>query len=243
MKTTRNKRSIQRTQNVQRIITNTSLGLTVEGGRLSDVEQSRLRTYERTITDGLATVFEVGNALMAIKEAQLYRENYPTFEEYCQQRWGFGRSYAWRTIAAAERLNLLPDDGTIRRPANEFQMRPFLKLEPKDFPEAWKQVLERAKDGKITSQLIGGIINEVALTKVGRKIRTTNPTRVSLSKGTIGEIIVLLDQAKRQIQKLQCEEAERAIEQLERVEKLLVFWRGSPSKGSADVQIQQPSTR
>src|ERR1035438_1994743 len=111
---------------------------------LSQKDQTQLEQCEEIIGRGLSTFFEVGSALLRIRERRLYQCAQPTFEMYCRERWGIGRSYAWRLIGAAERLNLLPADRSLPRPINEFRIRPFLKLAPEAFPGAWQRVTERA---------------------------------------------------------------------------------------------------
>lgn len=207
-------------RNQARIIAKTSVNEIgrLENTQLSKTEKNLLQSHEQTIVNGLATFFEVGSALMEIKRARLYRESYHSFESYCQERWGFGKTYAWRVIGAAERLKLLPD-GTPCRPSNEFQIRPFLKLAPEAFPKMWNQVVERARDGRITSKLISGLIDELDDSRQKHRHRAT--PKIVLAKGTVGEIIVLLDQAKRQLEIIQSEDRERTIELLDRIEKLL----------------------
>ncbi len=79
----------------------------------------------------LGDFFDVGNAIIEIKTARLYRQTHQNFGEYCRDRFGIGRSYANKLIGSAERNHLLPDD--LPKPANDFQIRPFLKLEPGHF--------------------------------------------------------------------------------------------------------------
>ena len=47
-------------------------------------ELSILSKHESVISKGLKTFSDVGNALLAIRDGRLYREQFPTFEEYCQ---------------------------------------------------------------------------------------------------------------------------------------------------------------
>ncbi len=63
-----------------------------------------------------------GLALMAIRDKRLYREQYATFETYCRERWGMGRNYVNKQIAAA---GVIENVGTIvpTMPANEAQVR------------------------------------------------------------------------------------------------------------------------
>lgn len=53
------------------------------------MEITRLETLERLIEKKLKSFLEVGAALMEIREEKLYRAQYPTFETYCAERWGF----------------------------------------------------------------------------------------------------------------------------------------------------------
>src|ERR1035441_10571041 len=77
---------------------------------LSQKDQTQLEQCEEIIGRGLSTFFEVGSALLRIRERRLYQGAHRTFEIYCRERWGIGRSYAWRLIGAAERLNLLESE-------------------------------------------------------------------------------------------------------------------------------------
>ena len=43
-----------------------------------------------------------GLALMEIRDGRLYRAEFGTFEEYCNQRWGWERAHAYRLIDAAQ---------------------------------------------------------------------------------------------------------------------------------------------
>jgi hypothetical protein len=64
----------------------------VEDTALSEAEAEEFRGCEEVIEHGLKTFFEVGLALIAIRDLQLYRTSYPTFEEYCRNRWGAVRA-------------------------------------------------------------------------------------------------------------------------------------------------------
>ena len=68
---------------------------------LSIVESDNLLLYESIIERGLKTFVEVGGALLAIRESKLYRQEYGTFEEYCQERWGLKERQAYRLMDAS----------------------------------------------------------------------------------------------------------------------------------------------
>lgn len=54
---------------------------------LSLVEHRRLDELETIVERGLAALVKAGAALLEIRESRLYRRDYPTWGEYCQQRW------------------------------------------------------------------------------------------------------------------------------------------------------------
>ena len=124
---------------------------------LTAEEKRRLDTLEKVLDAKLGDFFEVGSALMEIKSEELFRETHRNFNAYCQDRWGFGRSYANKLIGSAERIQLLPEG--FPKPANEFQIRPFLKLDPEEFPKKWKTIIESAGTGKVTSKIVENVLD------------------------------------------------------------------------------------
>ena len=77
---------------------------------------------------------DVGNALLAIRDGRLYREQHGTFEEYCKEKWGFNASRARQLIGAAAIVENLKSV-TIVTPATESQARPLAKLPPDEQPD------------------------------------------------------------------------------------------------------------
>lgn len=179
---------------------------------LSDCEKGRLGECEGIIQGGLGTFFEVGDALLTIRDGRLYRDTHATFKLYCQERWNIGKAYTYRVIGAAERLKLLPSSGQLPKPANECQMRPFLKLSPEDFPGAWNKVVKTAK-GKVTNKIVQAVIRE--LLPKDRRAKKRKRTKAKLP---LGQILALLTEAKRQVEK---GEKDGALAALERIEGLL----------------------
>ena len=68
---------------------------------LDATERAALTDCEATIERGLQTFVEVGTALLTIRDRRLYRAQYKTFEDYCQERWGMSRPRAYQMIDAA----------------------------------------------------------------------------------------------------------------------------------------------
>ena len=80
--------------------------------------------------------------------ARLYRQKgYETFEGYCREEWGWGRSYAYEQIKAAEvveEMSGIPDAPS--PPTNAAQARPLTRIEdPEERAEIWQETVEEAE--------------------------------------------------------------------------------------------------
>ena len=90
----RRSRITQRTNgNLEMLCGDNSLGMLEDSGRAKSEELTLLETgmltdCEEVIEQGMETFFEVGDALLKIRDCRLYRESHATFDEYCRDRWG-----------------------------------------------------------------------------------------------------------------------------------------------------------
>lgn len=109
---------------------------------LTTDETRRLKECERVIQRGLATFYEVGNALAEIRESRLYRISYATFEDYCRERWQMSRFYAHRLIDASQVVDNLLPIGNV--PSTESQARELAPFEPEVQKAVWHIALSTA---------------------------------------------------------------------------------------------------
>jgi polyhydroxyalkanoate synthesis regulator phasin len=129
---------------------------------LSTDESMELERCETIIERGLRTFFEVGTALLRIRELRLYRAEYATFEDYCQERWEMGRRYVNQIIAASQVRENLGAMAPKQLPENERQARPLARLEPEGQRAAWQQVLDSAAaEGRITAAHVEQVVKEM----------------------------------------------------------------------------------
>ena len=84
--------------------------------QLAIQEVADLEQHEAVIERGLKTFVDVGNALMAIRDGRLYREQHATFEDYCHGRWGMNRGHANRLIRASGMMGSLDPMGSTFSP-------------------------------------------------------------------------------------------------------------------------------
>lgn len=125
---------------------------------LTTTEQYELRGHEQVIERGLATFYEVGTALLAIRDKRLYRATHGTFEDYCEQRWSIKHSRANQLMDAAEIMNHLSTIGG-SLPSNERQARELARLSDVDQVLAWKVIADtaQASGGKVTAGYVKAI--------------------------------------------------------------------------------------
>ncbi len=103
----------------------------------------------------------VANALLEIRDSRLYRQQFPTFEAYCRERWGFERRQAYRLIDAAAAVNNV-SNWTQTVPQTESQARPLTRLEPEVQREVWKEVIAETTHEEITARVVEEKANSTA---------------------------------------------------------------------------------
>ncbi len=129
----------------------------------TDLELASLTECEQVIERGLATFVEVGQALVRIRDGKLYRREHPTFEAYCQHRWGFDRTYAHRLIESAKVRQVLSIDNS-PAPANVAQSRELAPLldKPDDLRATWQEAVERSNGEVPTAAVVREVREERA---------------------------------------------------------------------------------
>lgn len=113
--------------------------VTTDNPTLSHDEKHVLLSYEKTISEGLATFYAVGNALLVIRDQRLYRGTHDTFEAYVTERWGMSDRHARRLIDASNMVlgmqaitaDVQDQTGPVGPvPTSERQARELVGLEP-----------------------------------------------------------------------------------------------------------------
>jgi len=147
---------------------------------LSVGERQEFEQHERTITGGLQTFYDVGRALVEIRNKRLYREKHTTFEAYCREIWGFSRPHAYRLIDAAEvAANISPNGDTL--PENEAQVRALKAAPGEKQKEVWAKAQATAPDGKVTAAHITDVIQtEIPMPPEPEPVPQPRPQQISV---------------------------------------------------------------
>ncbi len=127
-----------------------------------DVDQRPLEELEGVIRRGLKTFMEVGKALASIRDRRLYKDRgYATFEDYCREEHGLGRSYVNKQIRAAKAVGEMGT--TVPKPQSERLARPLTRVQDAEGrAEAWKQAVDEAEAAgePVTAKLVEEKVNE-----------------------------------------------------------------------------------
>ena len=107
-------------------------------------ESQRLAELEKTIGRGKKTFVEVGLALAEIRDLRLYKTEYSSFREYCQQKWGWNRTYAHYMIEGAEVVKSLPEK-VFTMVNTERQVRELAKVEPEKRAAFVQTIIDEGK--------------------------------------------------------------------------------------------------
>jgi hypothetical protein len=106
--------------------------LTAPFGQKKVQLSQRLTVLEQIVQDGRREWIKVGEALCEIRDSELYKERgYTSFSEYCEIRWGFKKSQAYRLMEGSAAAMKLPE---VERPKTEHAMRKVLKSQQKVSP-------------------------------------------------------------------------------------------------------------
>jgi len=115
-------------------------------------ERSRLQELEEVLERDLQAFYRVGEALLEIRDTNLYKQTHKTFEDYCSARWSMKRNYANKLISAATVVNNLGT--TVPKPTSEGQARPLAALPAPQQREVWTQVLRDTPLENVTAKII-----------------------------------------------------------------------------------------
>jgi hypothetical protein len=126
---------------------------------LTAPESERYQACNAIIANGIRIWYQVGEALLAVRDERLYRAEYPTFEAYLTQKWELKQSRAYQLMDAAQVVRNLESSTIVELPANESQARELTSLEPEAQRLGWQIVEDTAPDGKITAAHVKSVVN------------------------------------------------------------------------------------
>lgn len=187
-------------------------------------EVEMFAVYEDTIKQNIGGFMKVGKALKAIQTQKLHRvAKFDSFEDYCRDRWGLSRQYAYRLIYAStcvENLQkaLSPNGENVQLPTHESQVRSMASEDPEIQVKTWQQVLKVRKGKSITADEVERVVKKV-LGQPGTEKTTSSKTKSKEAEQKLMKIHKLVSKA------LKDDDSEPSVTKLrqilERIKKLL----------------------
>lgn len=199
-------------------------------------DQTALNYHENVIEHGLQALVDTAMSLRHIRDNRLYRNGYSTFEEYCFQRWGRKRRWAYHLINAALVVDNLNVHHGAQMPETERQIRPLTKLDtPEQQVEAWSNAVANSKTGKPTAKEVNQEVERLkadvkALEQRNKdlamvvKTERSSKEQVAAAKDQLAlkleetekELGAIAETKNREFQKTLSEEIEKATSDLEK---------------------------
>ena len=146
---------------------------------LTRAEQQSLRECERRIDQAANSEQDAGRALTTIQEGKLYRATHRTFETYFEQRFGYGKTYAYRLIKAHHvRCHLA---GLPHEDAAERVLRSISESDldsPDQYRAAWSLAIEKAEGQAPSYSHVRDAVREIAPPRANRTKRERGPSSI-----------------------------------------------------------------
>jgi len=158
--------------------------------QLSPEEEADRQQLELRVDRAL---YSAGCALRELRDRRLYRSTHFSWQEYCRERFGYGRDSADLKILAAEVVENLEDKVPTNRrqilPTKLEQIRPLTKLKPEEQRQVWQEAVDAA-GGKVPS---GRLVKDVALRHMGivESLKQKNTSPPEFAPGDVVEIKAL----------------------------------------------------
>ncbi len=125
---------------------------------------------EHVLEHHFGTFKQAGEALIAIRDQRLYRENHPTFEAYCRERWDMSKTQANRLISAAQVMENVetPETHAVTSRFTEGSVRPLTTLKPETQKKVVAKLAKQAPK-EITAKLVTDTARSIAPKEVPKK--------------------------------------------------------------------------
>lgn len=171
------------------------LDFEVDSTPLTEGERKELETCEKQIGRLREAAFLTGSSLKAIQDKRLYREEFRTFDKYCEAKWKMSAQNAYRCIKAADIIGLLREShqiGDKDLPTCESHVRPLADgLEEDQWLDAWQQVIQQAEGEPVTAVQVTKVVNKIN----GKEDEQNTEEPAKVPKG-LQSVITLVEQAK-----------------------------------------------
>ena len=149
---------------------------------LSAEESAELTRCIQVVKAGLVAFVEAGKALEVVREKQLYRQNFETFETWAAHELNLSGRRALQIIESAKIFETLKIVSTVA-PKYEAQVRPLAGLAPSDQVEAWEEAVVEASPAEPSGVEVRVAADKRRKNK--RRSKIAKPVRLKVPGGIV----------------------------------------------------------
>jgi hypothetical protein len=163
---------------------------------LSQAEAELLHGYESTIKKSWQATLDVGLALVGIRDANLFRVDFDSFDDYYRVKWGFSCKQVYVWTNAAELFNAITEISELPVPNHESQLRPMFGLSKPEAQLAWRCAAIKSGGYPITERHVKSVLKDLQLKqKPVAPVRRINKAKQrKVVTDAIGELMILARQ-------------------------------------------------
>ena len=131
---------------------------------LTESERTRFQKLEDETLIALQelqhSLLRAAQSLREIRDDELFREDYPTFEAYCKQKLGFSKRFINYQINYAKIFDNFQqrEQDVPVLPTNESQVRPLAGLKPEEQPKVWSKAVEVANGNVPSREIVARVV-------------------------------------------------------------------------------------
>jgi hypothetical protein len=105
---------------------------------LTKKERERFQQLELTVNLGRRAFESVVTALAEIHDRKLYREDYPSWEQYLADQWGWSRAHGYRMLEHAKVVDVVSPSGEIPNERQARELAPLARTDPVQAKQVWE---------------------------------------------------------------------------------------------------------
>ncbi|MGB5634445.1 MAG: hypothetical protein WBM44_20345 [Waterburya sp.] len=138
-----------------------------ERARFTELEAETLAALK----EAQQSLLRAAQLLREIRDRELFREDYPTFEAYCEQKLGFSKrfiNYQINYAKVVDNFQQWEQDVPVL-PSSESQVRPLGSLKPEEQPEVWLKAVEIAEGNTPSREIVTEVVRTYRAEQKQRK--------------------------------------------------------------------------
>lgn len=156
----------------------------VKVSRLSAEEAAEFGRCVQVVKSGLVAFVEAGKALKTIRDKQLYRQAFETFEAWAENELNLSGRRVLQIIESAETYENLKFVSTVT-PKYEAQVRPLAGLTPTSQVEAWSEAVAAAAPAEPSGVEVKAAADKRRKNKRRRSSKSAKPVRLKVPGGIV----------------------------------------------------------